>query len=171
MLSTQEQIKKLNTNNNNTIIIEHIASYILEKTNKVTPLKLQKILHYTCAIYYTIYDSHVGNEEIEFQAWPHGPINRHVYNLCSDYTKNTILDSTTSLEGLDDYSILTVNELKFIDMIIDAYGGMSGTRLEIFACSEKHWVEKREGLTETSPSTDVISYEKMKEYYGEKMQR
>lgn len=60
-----------------------------EPYEKITNLKLQKLLYYAQGINLALYDTPLFCENIE--AWPHGPVVREVYNRYSPNKGNPII--------------------------------------------------------------------------------
>ena len=153
-------------------MVEQLSAYLLCQLQETTHLKLQKLLYYTCALYYAISEEeqHINNgPEIEFQAWVHGPVNRHLYNLCDEeYNRHDLIKySNSKIEELKHFDDLTPESKEFIDQILNIYGDLSGARLETLTHSEKPWKEQRVGVPEYAPSNAVISYETIRDYYRE----
>lgn len=65
-----------------------------EPYERITNLKLQKLLYYAQGINLAIYDEPLFTESIE--AWPHGPVVREVYNKYSIHKGNPIIIKTDS---------------------------------------------------------------------------
>ena len=59
-----------------------------EPYERITNLKLQKLLYYAQGLYLAIYNEPLFSEPIE--AWPHGPVVREVYNIYSFFKGNPI---------------------------------------------------------------------------------
>ena len=59
-----------------------------EPYERITNLKLQKLLYYAQGLYLAIYNEPLFSENIE--AWPHGPVVRDVYNIYSSFKGNPI---------------------------------------------------------------------------------
>ena len=59
-----------------------------EPYEKITNLKLQKLLYYAQGISLALYDTPLFYQDIE--AWPHGPVVREVYEKYSDNKGNPI---------------------------------------------------------------------------------
>jgi Uncharacterized phage-associated protein len=148
--------------------ISQVSSQIVKRLENVSPLKLQKIFYYVCAYYYTLEKKHIhSNQEIEFEAWTHGPVNVYLYNTYKeDYTKHALIEYDDTKHHTDK---LNDEEVEFINSVADAYKDFSGVQLETLTHMETPWKEKRIGLPEFSPSNEVISYDTILEYYEDKV--
>ena len=64
-----------------------------EPYERITNLKLQKLLYYAQGLYLAIYNEPLFSENIE--AWPHGPVVRDVYNIYSFFKGDPIKSNIT----------------------------------------------------------------------------
>jgi len=147
--------------------VEQVTAYMIKKLNAVSLLKVQKLLYYTCAFYYTLNNRHIHNNvPVEFQAWVEGPANPHVYSMYrNEYSTH---DSIPYNDAMD-YSKLNETDRRFIDDVLDLLGDKSGVFLETFSHTEEPWIESRDNLPEFASSRALISYDTIKEYYQDKV--
>jgi len=157
-------LHRIETEMQKTETVEQVSAYIIKKLNIVSPLKLQKLLYYTCAFYYTLNDKHIHNNvPVEFQAWPHGPVNPYLYNMYKDeYHLHDSIEFKANMAG----DKLNKNDTEFIDAVLALLGDKSGVFLETFSHTEEPWLEKRGGLPDYAPSRATISYDTIKTYYS-----
>ncbi len=134
---------------------EQIAKYLINKaTNNeggefLSNLKLQKLLYYCQAFFYTITNRRLFNEEI--QAWQYGPVVPEVYSQFKSFGSNGIQN-----QGELDFS-LQKDEVEIIDEVFDYFNQFSAIKLMEMTHSEPTWKE--------TPINAVISLDKMKSYF------
>ena len=79
----------------NKVSIFDVAKYFIwfgkEVGDPVTHLKLQKLCYYAEAMYLAIYGERLTGEN--FQAWPHGPVSKKLYDKYKDYRWRVITTS------------------------------------------------------------------------------
>ena len=139
-----------------------VIAYVFEKLEEVTPLMLQKLLYFIQGIYSALYGSPIFAEDC--RAWVHGPVYPDVYNLFRDFKYNPIEDARFALlEGTAD--VLTVDEKKTIDLVVNTFGMYGGKALEKITHNEKPWKEGRKGYGDGIPSSEILPKERIMEYY------
>lgn len=75
---------------NNAEVQEHeVANDDYEVYERITHLKLQKLLYFAQGISLAIYNKPIFKEKIE--AWQHGPVVKEVYSLFSTFGRNPII--------------------------------------------------------------------------------
>ena len=137
-----------------------VATYILEHTDTVTTMKLQKLAFYSQAQHLAQYGTPLFPED--FQAWRGGPVAPELYAL----HRGKFLIRPGELSS-GDSSALTDVERGLIDGVCSAIGGMTGAELSERTHVEDPWMHAREGLVPTAPSDAVITQEAMRRYYRE----
>jgi hypothetical protein len=137
-----------------------VATYILERTDTVTTMKLQKLAFYSQAQHLAQYESPLFPEA--FQAWRGGPVAPELYAL----HRGKFLIRPGELSS-GDSSALTGAERDLIDGVCSALGGMTGAELSERTHLESPWLHAREGLAPSAPSDAVITQEAMRSYYQE----
>lgn len=65
-----------------------------------------------------------------------------------------------------DSANLTVDEKETIDVVLDAYGHLSGQQLSDLAHSERPWREARKGIADGESSTNELDLDVMQEFYS-----
>ena len=137
-----------------------VATYILERTDTVTTMKLQKLAFYSQAQHLAQYGSPLFPEA--FQAWRGGPVAPELYAL----HRGKFLIRPGELEG-GDASTLTDPERVLVDSVCAAMGDLTGAELSERTHQESPWLDAREGLAPSAPSDAVITQEAMRRYYRE----
>jgi uncharacterized phage-associated protein len=129
--------------------INQICDYIIFRLKSegdipLSNIKLQKLLYYTQAWHLAFTD----NKPLfkgKFQAWIHGPVNRDIFDRFKD-TK--YLYSEILLEDIIDKNIseiLSEEEIKHINIVLENYAHFSGVQLEDMSHNEAPWIKAREG--------------------------
>ena len=137
-----------------------VATYILERTDTITTMKLQKLAFYAQVQHLVTTGTPLFPED--FQAWRGGPVAPELYAL----HRGKFLIRPGELSS-GDSSTLTDAERGLIDGVCSALGGMTGAELSEQTHQEDPWLHAREGLTPSAPSDAVITQEAMRRYYQE----
>lgn len=139
-----------------------VIAYVFEKLEEVTPLMLQKLLYFIQGIYSALYGRPIFAEDC--RAWIHGPVYPEVYDLFRDFKYNPIDDARFALlEGAAD--VLTDEEKKVIDLVVNTFGIYGGKTLERIMHNEEPWKEARKGYGDGIPSSEPLSKERIMNYY------
>lgn len=140
-----------------------VIYFVFTEMNEVTPLALQKLLYFIQGISYAVDGKPMFEENC--QAWVHGPVYPEVYDMFRDFRYNPIEDARFAIfEGSDD--ILTADEHRIIDLVVNTFGNYSGKALEKITHAEEPWQEARKGYGEGVPSNAVITKDSIKGYYA-----
>ena len=109
------------------IFPRQLASWILKnyKGKDLTQLKLQKLLFYS----YFLNNALSGDlfDEIEFEAWEHGPVNRSLRSDLKSYNRNPI--DRDHYNGNDFNFKPTEKQWKLLQAVLNTYGKISPIRL------------------------------------------
>lgn len=135
-----------------------VATYILERTDTITTMKLQKLAFYSQVQHLVTTGAPLFPED--FQAWRGGPVVPELYAL----HRGKFLIRPGELSS-GDSSALTDAERGLIDRVCSALGGMTGAELSERTHVEDPWLHAREGLAPSAPSDAVITQEAMRSYY------
>ena len=139
-----------------------VIAYIFEKLEEVTPLMLQKLLYFIQGVYSALYGSPIFEEDC--RAWIHGPVYPEVYDLFRDFKYNPIDDARFALlEGTED--VLTDDEKRVIDLVVNTFGMYGGKVLEKITHNEKPWMEARKGYEDSIPSSELLPKDGIMKYY------
>ncbi len=146
-----------------------VSKYFLALANEtgsyISNLKLQKLIFYYQAWYFSYTDKKLFNDD--FQAWIHGPVIPESYHNYKKHGYNPII-----IDDLDkDYIIkfrakFNEDERDFLSQVETFYMGKTGYELERLSHSESPWVDARKGIPEDEPSEEVITLKSMKSYYA-----
>lgn len=139
--------------------VNDVARYILERqAGSVSTMKLQKLVYYAQAWNLVWDEKPLFHAHIE--AWANGPIVRELY----DHHRGKFTAELAMFPG--DSGNLTDAEKETIDVVLEAYGHLSGQQLSDLAHSERPWREAREGIADGEPSTSTINEEVMQDFYS-----
>src|SRR5262245_57326727 len=125
-----------------------VACHFLRKVDSskgdaLTPLKLQKLVYYAQAWYYTLFNTPLFDDKIE--AWAHGPVVRSVWNTYKQFaSKDAPIEVSKAVLLCD--PIEDERVIKLLDDVKSIYGEHSGAYLEELSHSELPWRLARQGL-------------------------
>lgn len=145
----------------NPVSVFDVAEYIYEKfsdsSQKLTAMKLQKLLYY-CQAW-----SLVWNEEPifceEIQAWANGPVIKELYDKHRGmFYVESVFDGQSS--KLDEVQKDTV------DRVLKSYGNKTAQWLSDLTHLEEPWREARNGLCTGDRGCNIISLRSLHEYYS-----
>lgn len=137
-------------------------SYLFEKMYEITPLALQKLLYYIQGVSYALNNKPMFNESC--QAWVHGPVYREVYDIFKDF-KYSPIDDVRFAVFTNRENVLTEEEYKVIDLVVDTFGIYSAKTLELITHNETPWLNARVNYEDDMPSNEPISFESISEYF------
>jgi len=97
-------------------VARHTLSHVNSLGNKITNLKLQKILYYIQAHSLKQTNEPLFSNPIE--AWRHGPVVRSVYNYYREYTNRPITELEAPWDSFDEQEKRLMNDIveKFVDL-------------------------------------------------------
>lgn len=128
---------------------QHVAS-----STRLGHVKLQKLLYYSKAMYYAVYDKPLFNERIE--AWENGPVVKDAY---IEYKYNRLPDYFKS----SDCPELDADVEQVLKVVNYIYGQQTANSLIDLTHGEEPWKElEREVEEKNNP---VIEETKIHEYY------
>ena len=140
--------------------VADVATYILERMDTITTMKLQKLAFYAQVQHLVTTGAPLFPED--FQAWRGGPVVPELYAL----HRGKFLIRPGELSS-GDSSALTDAERDLIDGVCSALGGMTGAELSERTHQESPWLDARAGRAPSDPSDAVITQEAMRRYYQE----
>lgn len=142
------------------ITINDVAYYILERTGDITTKALQKLSYYCNAWYLGWYKKPLFADR--FEAWKDGPMNRGLFNKHRYHriAKKDIFSGTNVKE-------LSTEQKRFVDFILRVYDDFDGDELGKLTHKEEPWVVARNGLPDGANGDTEISEEIMAKYYGQ----
>lgn len=136
-----------------------VANYINEKLGKLTAMKLQKLVYYSQA-WSLVWDEDVLFEE-EIQAWANGPVVPLLYQA---HKGKYQIPPSGFKNG--NSSNLTEEQKETVDKIIKFYGKYNSQQLSDLTHMEAPWKDARKEMVDGERGSEVISLEKMSEYYS-----
>lgn len=141
--------------------------------NKITPLKLQKLLYYIQAFHLVQFKKNNIFDETP-EAWVNGPVYRIIYNEFKDnFLKNsefklrTDLNLEETLSSIKNTMSLNEQQENFLINLLQVFGKLDDERLVLLTHSEKPWIEARKDLGSLERSSNQISLETMYSYYND----
>lgn len=150
--------------------IDDITDYIIYSVKSeqsrvsLINMKIQKLLYYIQAWSYGINNTPLF--EGEFEAWIHGPINRHIYDR---FSKCKTLYSEIDLDDCIRQAVeLTRDEMVFVDFILENYVKYSGAELELLIKDEFPWIKTRGMIDRNDQCNKTISADLLREYYSKR---
>lgn len=135
-----------------------VAKYILDKSGKMSTMKLQKLCYYAQAWSLVWDDEPLFSED--FQAWANGPVCPELFKK----TQGKFAVQSDDETGGDDN--LTDNQKDTIDKVIDYYGKHNAQWLSQLTHMETPWNEARNGIPAGIGCDRIITKESMAMYYG-----
>lgn len=141
--------------------IFNTARYILQRQGTVSTMKLQKLCYYAQA-WALVWDDQPLFDE-DFQAWKNGPVCPELFDVHRG--RYSVSEEDIPIEYTSEPE-LTDEQRNTIDNVLDFYGKKNAQWLSQLTHMEDPWKNARAGLSNSEPSTMVISKADMAEYYG-----
>ncbi len=148
-----------------------ITNYVNQKGDTISHKKLQKLLYYVEAWHLVNFNNPILSED--FQAWVHGPVVPELYHKLKEFGFNDLKVVNDEFETVDEEikNIIEKNEIsdetiEFIYSVLDRYGSLTSFELELLSHSEAPWLEARQDYPPHAPCTNIISKDRMKEFYS-----
>lgn len=141
--------------------VRTVADWFLRKES-MTHKKLQKLCYYAQAWYCALYDGSPLFPDV-IQAWVHGPVIASLYPLYADYRWDSIPQKEPLAFDDMDEDVETI-----LNAVYNTYGDLTGDQLESLTHDEDPWKLARGSLKPWETSTEPISREIMRDYYGKK---
>jgi len=144
-----------------------VAEYFIKLANyhgeSITHLKLQKLIYYAQAWHIALNDkTPLFEENREFQAWQHGPVNYDLYKEYKKYLYNQI-NHEPDEELINEY--LSEDDKEFIEEVASVYLQYGAYKLELMTHQEEPWIKARGGLPNDASSNAVIDESIMYDFY------
>ena len=139
--------------------VQSVAEFIIQESERVSNLKLQKLLYYVQGWHLGIKGSPLYNGRLE--AWVHGPVVPEMFQLYRVHRWQTIPKP-------DSRVILTATEEIHIKSVLKVYGKYAADQLERMSHETKPWIDARGGVPEHTLSSSLISNESMRVYFAER---
>ena len=141
--------------------ITEVAKYFLSK-DAMTHKKLQKLCYYAQAWHLANYDTPLVPSR--FEAWVHGPVSPDLYFVYRDWGWLPIPQT-----DVGEAHLLSPQSKTLLDLVYATYGHFSGDQLENITHQEAPWQEARSGCEKTEYCRNIISEEKMRNFYGSRI--
>ena len=139
--------------------VVEVATYILERTDTITTMKLQKLAFYSQALHLVNNGTPLFPED--FQAWRGGPVAPELYAL----HRGKFLIRPGELGNAGTSEGLTEEERTLIAAVCGAMSEATGADLSQRTHAESPWLDARKGLAPSEPSAAVITKQAMRNYY------
>lgn len=138
-----------------------VASYILSRlsSKSCTTMKLHKLLYYCQAWSMVWAEKPLFSEKIE--AWSNGPVIKELFNF---HRGSYSVKYNDMMLGND--KLLSDNQKKIIDEVVNFYGDKEPQWLIDLTHSENPWIDARKGLSSNERGNNEITLESMQIYYS-----
>lgn len=152
--------------------LAHIVThYVNQKGDTVSHKKLQKLLYYVEAWNLVHLKEPIIDED--FQAWVHGPVIPSLYHELKPLGFNNFQvinyedgDVDKLIANIIAKNKLSEDQQELIYEVLDKYGARTSFELEMMSHNEPPWIEARKGLPPHANCTNVISKDRMRDYYS-----
>lgn len=145
----------------------NLSKYIIAesynlKIDDLSNKKLQKLLYYVQAWTLVFYNKKAFEEDIE--AWVHGPAIPSVYRAYKDFAFNPIPVSLA-----DGIATISDDIKSVVKDVLKVYGKFDANYLETLTHTEDPWQIARGESKPFQNSSNIISLDTMKTYYGQRL--
>lgn len=137
-----------------------VAIYILEKIDRATTMKLQKLVYYAQARH--IVYSHAKLFDDKIEAWANGPVMPALFHVHS----GKYMVCRGDLDFAKSNGIFSDSEKSDIDAVIDRLGKCSGEQLRELSHNELPWKEARRGYAAAERCSVEISPKSILHFYS-----
>ncbi|MFD1675391.1 Panacea domain-containing protein [Alicyclobacillus fodiniaquatilis] len=149
-------------------LVTDVANYFREQLyasegSSLTHLKLQKLTYYAQAWSLVLLGRPLFNGE--FEAWAHGPVNRHLYAQYRDYGWQNIKPIKPEEQFISSEDIFDEDEMNVLSQVWEIYGDYDAKYLERLTHQEFPWIEARDGLPDGAYCDTIIDQSTMKQFY------
>ena len=120
-------------------------------------MKLHKLLYY-CQAWHLVWDDE-KLFDARIEAWRDGPVVPDVFRL---HQSQYMIDE---IPGTTDVADIEPNEIESIDIVLNAYGGLSASELSDRTHAESPWINARQGVPAGSRGGEEITDYAMHEYF------
>lgn len=132
-------------------------------------LKLQKLLYYVQA--WSLAFEGKPHFEGKFQAWVHGPVNRHIYDRFKD--SKSLYSAVTEADMRPEFDPdlqLTAQDRLHIQSVLEVYASFGDSDLEAQTHAEDPWIQARGNCRPTERCETEISERLMEDFYKKRIQ-
>lgn len=150
----------------NELHIDDVANWFLSK-KAMTPKKLQKMVYYAKAWSLVFFNDDAEHLDVslfpeDFEAWVHGPVNRHLYARFADFGYREINQDGVCLSP----ELENPDVADLLNQVMHVYGDYDGNALERLTHSELPWLNARGDSKPLDTVRTIISDKDMFEYYA-----
>ena len=141
--------------------VEDVAAAVIRRSGgRLDTLKLQKLVYCSQAWHLVWHDEPLFDDVIE--AWAGGPV------VPALYRRHRGWYTTTAQEWEGDPDALTPQEQETVEIVVGAYGKLSGRQLSTLTHRETPWrlTRQRAGLSSGQRGTAVIDLADIADYYA-----
>ena len=117
-----------------TIAVANTILEIAEKKNiEISPMKMQKLIYYAQAWYYSLNNEPLIDEH--FSRWHYGPVIPSLYHKLKYYGANNITSKIGDLEFINNDTVFVEPVIKdnsigkYLDRILEVYGSFTAEQL------------------------------------------
>ena len=142
-----------------TIPVQDVAKFIIQKSDRISNLKLQKLLYYVQGWHLGIAERILYTERLE--AWVHGPVQPSMFQEYRVF-------GWRDIEANGPLITLPSSAERHIRSVLKEYGKYSGDQLERLSHTEKPWLEARVALPPDALCKKVISEKSMRDFFAAK---
>jgi len=140
------------------------AKYILSEIGEVSTMKLQKLC------YYSLVEGLISPQQVaifnnKFEAWANGPVCRDLWNIHKGHfsiNKGMIPSHLLSKKKIP------LSYKNYINLAIEKYGNMTGTKLSELTHKEKPWRDSIGDVNSTNNSNRIITHKAIIDFYSSK---
>lgn len=140
--------------------VHDVASALVKQLGGMTAMKLEKLVYYSQGWHLARHQRPLFSEPIE--AWQQGPVVRDLYDL---HRRQYMISSWPR----GDDSALTPVELGTIQWVATEYGAFSAVELSQMTHHELPWKAARGPLPDSAPSSEQLSIDLMRSYFGRQL--
>jgi uncharacterized phage-associated protein len=143
---------------------KYVVNYVHDLGDKISHLKLQKLLYYCDAWHMVYFDGRQLINE-EFEAWMHGPVVRSVWDY---YKDESVLygDIQPAPLMFNISDILNEEQFEVVNDVLDEYGKRTAYHLECLTHNERPWKEARRGYASCDRCEEIISKVTTRDFYS-----
>jgi uncharacterized phage-associated protein len=139
------------------VTVHDVAAGLLNRVGPMTAMKLQKLVYYCQAWHLARHGEPLFPDDV--QAWREGPV---VPQLYAQHRKQYLVADWR----WGDPGAINGNAAEILDWVASRYGGFSAERLSRMTHNEVPWRIARGSRPETANSTEVMSHDVIRSYYG-----
>lgn len=145
-------------------VADFFLAFANETGEKITNLKLQKLVYYAQAWYLANYGNELFNDD--FEAWVHGPVLPPLYKKYR-HLGFSVIDEKIGLGTVS--KRIDAEVFNFLIKVAKVYMPRGAYELELMTHREDPWIKAREGFKPDEVCSNTIDKTAMEKYYAEKI--